>query len=156
MGIAIRMAGFERRDTILNIGSEQVVIEDVEFAWLYGSGFPKEGDLGLAVDRLLGYEPVPVMREQSRRAANLAGRRGAHRGGGGYPRTSGIGAAYQEAAEGGAWQANAGQQVVQELEPVSGGGEAVAGLVVHAEACERADHSGAEAAEARRRSRRIW
>jgi site-specific DNA-methyltransferase (adenine-specific) len=43
MGIAIRLAGFECRDTL---------------QWLYGSGFPKSHDVSKAIDRNVG-EPRP-------------------------------------------------------------------------------------------------
>ena len=41
MGIAIRLAGFECRDTL---------------QWLYGSGFPKSHDVGKAIDKAAGAE----------------------------------------------------------------------------------------------------
>ena len=41
MGISIRLAGFEMRDSI---------------AWLYGSGFPKSMDVSKAIDKTLGAE----------------------------------------------------------------------------------------------------
>lgn len=105
MGIAIRLAGFSRRDTVLHIGSEVVVLDDVEFAWLYGSGFPKGGDIGKEIDVQLGAQPEAVVREFS--TAEIGGeyRREASR-------TSGIGSAYREAAAEGTWAADAGQERV--------------------------------------------
>ena len=41
MGIALRLAGFEMRDTIM---------------WVYGSGFPKSHDVSKAIDREAGVE----------------------------------------------------------------------------------------------------
>ena len=117
MGIAIRLAGFERRDTVLHIGSEVYVLpEDVEVAWVYGTGFPKEGDLGVAVDEHLGHTPREVTRVVQREATLLEE--------GGeveeqVTRSSGIGAAYKGATEDGSWKPGAGQEQVVEKEPVS-------------------------------------
>ena len=44
MGLSIRLAGFERRDTV---------------CWLYGSGFPKSLDVSKAIDRSVGAEREP-------------------------------------------------------------------------------------------------
>lgn len=41
MGMSVRLAGFERRDT---------------FAWLYGSGYPKSLDISKAIDKAAGAE----------------------------------------------------------------------------------------------------
>lgn len=41
MGLSIRLAGFEVRDTL---------------GWIYGSGFPKSHDVGKAIDKLAGAE----------------------------------------------------------------------------------------------------
>lgn len=114
MGIAIRMAGFERRDTILHIGSEVYVCpDDVEFAWLYATGFPKEGDLGVAVDEHLGNEPREVVVDRAQ--GDIDGSFEETK-----TRVSGIGAAYKGAAEeGGAWKVGAGQERVVAKEPVS-------------------------------------
>lgn len=52
MGIALRLAGFELRDTIAAYGLQ----------WLYGSGFPKGLDIGKALDKALGAEREVVGR----------------------------------------------------------------------------------------------
>ena len=41
MGLSIRLAGFEIRDTL---------------GWIYGSGFPKSHDIGKAIDKAAGAE----------------------------------------------------------------------------------------------------
>ncbi len=55
MGIAIRLAGFECRDTL---------------QWLYGSGFPKSHDVSKAIDKAAGVErdetPNPLSRPTAR------------------------------------------------------------------------------------------
>ena len=123
MGIAIRLAGFERRDTVLHIGSEMYVLpDDAELGWVYATGFPKEGDLGVAVDEHLGHEPREVSRPVERGYDPVKGfslleehevvEEAA-------TRSSGIGAAYKGAAEDGSWKPGAGQERVVEKEPVS-------------------------------------
>jgi site-specific DNA-methyltransferase (adenine-specific) len=49
MGLSIRLAGFEMRDTI---------------TWMYGSGFPKSLDIGKAIDKAAGAERKVVGRAQ--------------------------------------------------------------------------------------------
>src|SRR5699024_12045355 len=61
MGLAIRLAGFDIRDTIM---------------WLYGSGFPKSHDVGKAIDKLAGAEREVI----GRTATPFEGDGAAHRG----------------------------------------------------------------------------
>ena len=49
MGLSIRLAGFEIRDTL---------------GWIYGSGFPKSHDIGKAIDKAAGAEREVVGRYQ--------------------------------------------------------------------------------------------
>lgn len=58
MGMAIRLAGFEMRDSI---------------DWLYGSGFPKSLDVGKAIDAIGGIHPnwQPELYEQAVRASGF-------------------------------------------------------------------------------------
>lgn len=127
MGIAIRIAGFERRDTIVHVGSEVYVLEDAtEMMWVYGSGFPKDGDLGVEVDKALGHTPREVTREVER----------GYDGARGFSmleehevveeaatRASGIGSAYKGAAGDGTWKEGAGTEQVVNREPVSDEGK---------------------------------
>ncbi len=53
MGLSIRLAGFEIRDTL---------------GWVYGSGFPKSHDIGKAIDKKLGKERE-VLGEVDKRGA---------------------------------------------------------------------------------------
>jgi DNA modification methylase/transcriptional regulator with XRE-family HTH domain len=49
MGISIRMAGFERRDSIASLASS-----DGDLLWMFGSGFPKSLDVSKAIDKANG------------------------------------------------------------------------------------------------------
>jgi site-specific DNA-methyltransferase (adenine-specific) len=60
MGIAIRLAGFECRDTIDHL------------TWVYGSGFPKSHDVGKAIDKAAGAERE-VLRERTYELRNDGG-----------------------------------------------------------------------------------
>lgn len=66
---AIEDAGFEIRDCIM---------------WLYGSGFPKSMNLGLAIDKRNGVDSAVVGREHCVRAAMLGGLSGSMTSSGSY------------------------------------------------------------------------
>lgn len=51
MGISIRMAGFERRDSIASLA-----ISEGDLLWMVGSGFPKSLDVSKAIDKAVGAE----------------------------------------------------------------------------------------------------
>lgn len=59
MGISVRMAGFEIRDTI---------------AWIYGSGFPKSLDVSKAIDKAAGAKRKVVGQKKGTTAAPETGR----------------------------------------------------------------------------------
>jgi hypothetical protein len=65
MGIALRLAGFELRDTIAAYGLQ----------WLYGSGFPKSLDIGKALDKAADYELQATVRRAAVSAVEEAGLR---------------------------------------------------------------------------------
>lgn len=59
MGISIRLAGFEFRDTI-----------DCRLSWYYGSGFPKSRDVSVDIDRMAGAEREVIGYDASRARPN--------------------------------------------------------------------------------------
>ena len=61
MGLSIRLAGFEIRDTL---------------GWIYGSGFPKSHDIGKAIDKAAGAEREVVGRTKTPFKVDAAAYRG--------------------------------------------------------------------------------
>ena len=58
MGLSIRLAGFEIRDTL---------------GWIYGSGFPKSHDVGKAIDKAAGAERAVVAMKGNRGRKSASG-----------------------------------------------------------------------------------
>jgi len=52
MGIALRLAGFEVRDTIADFSGR--------LCWMYGQGFPKSTNVSIALDKAAGAEREPA------------------------------------------------------------------------------------------------
>ena len=66
MGLSIRLAGFEIRDTL---------------GWIYGSGFPKSMDVSKAIDKAAGAEREVVGKNPNHRAVSGVGYEGIYQGG---------------------------------------------------------------------------
>ena len=66
MGLSIRLAGFEIRDTL---------------GWVYGSGFPKSMDVSKAIDKMKGAKREVVGKNPNHRAISGVGYEGIYQGG---------------------------------------------------------------------------
>ena len=66
MGLSIRLAGFEIRDTL---------------GWVYGSGFPKSMDISKAIDKMKGAKREVVGKNPNHRAISGVGYEGIYQGG---------------------------------------------------------------------------
>ena len=78
MGLSIRLAGFEIRDTL---------------GWIYGSGFPKGQDLGKAIDKIKGAKREVVGTKLGQPGYSLTDGNGDHRTYGKGPGNTGSGEA---------------------------------------------------------------